>query len=102
MKVSELKPCAACGGPVTPIIYEIVVRRHFIKANAVNAVLGLNQMLGNLQIAEAFSPHSSATQLLDENRVYVCQDCGIETFAFVTEKKREESPDDSQTISPQS
>lgn len=46
MKITELKPCEYCGGPVVPFIHEVTVKRIFIKPDAVNRTLGLSQMLG--------------------------------------------------------
>lgn len=85
MKLTDLKPCECCAGPVAPFIHEVTVRRIFIKPDAVNRTLGLNQMLGGdaLGLAEVFSPDGSVTEELDSHTALLCSECAMETLAKV-------------------
>lgn len=87
MKLSELKPCAGCGGPllVKHIGQWYVVRSSMAILNpqAANQTLGLAQFFqGSMALAEAFSPAvndaviicgDKEPALLDE--VHLCFEC---------------------------
>jgi hypothetical protein len=88
MKLSQLKPCAICGGPLrtAPSIqwYVIRVGRAFLNAGAVNRTLGLAQMLGGaMGVAEAMSPDAARAVVILEDEpgsggwtdLHVCMDC---------------------------
>ncbi len=64
VKITELKPCGGCGGPVAPAFFAVEVRQHVVNPEAVNQILGLNQMFGGnaLGLAEVFSSHDSVTE----------------------------------------
>lgn len=46
MKLSELKLCAVCDGPIGMLFYRVTVDQMMIDAKAANQVLGLNTMFG--------------------------------------------------------
>lgn len=95
MKLSDMKPCPVCGGTVAPFIYEVTVKRHLVIPAKANQMLGLTQMLGgSVALAEVMGPHSNITEQMDEHTVFVCQDCGIETFGMVVEAISHEEEDD--------
>lgn len=91
MKLSEMKPCAKCGGKIAPIIYRVTVERHFVNVQAVNTTLGLTQMFnGNLALAEVMTSQPDATQLVDTNTALFCQDCGIGVWSDVLPPEEDE------------
>lgn len=76
MKLSELKPCEICGGPVAPVFYRVTVEQVMIDPEAANRVLGLNMMFGGnaLGLAETFTP-DDVTLVLQTNATVLCSDC---------------------------
>ena len=86
MKATELKPCASCGGPVAPIIYQITVKRFMVDGQAVQRQIGLAMHFsGNLELASVMGQDDSVTLELDSHTAIVCQDCGLAAFALVTD-----------------
>lgn len=79
MKLSELRPCDACGGELPPVFATIKAARYLVAPQAVNQVMSLRQMFGgNLLLAEAMSPVDSVTDRLDEKELVLCQSCFID------------------------
>lgn len=78
MKLSELKPCENCGGPVAPVFYRVTVEQVMIGPEAANRVLGLNMMFGGdaLGLAETFAP-DDVTLVLQTNATVLCSDCAM-------------------------
>lgn len=76
MKISELIPCANCGGPVAPVFYRVTVEQIMIDPTSANRVLGLNTMFGGraLGLAEIFAP-DDVTVTLQTNMTILCSDC---------------------------
>ena len=77
MKISELKPCSVCGGPIAPLFYRVTVEQIMFDSTATNQVLGLNMMFGGnaLRLAEAMAPNDDVTYPLQTNTVALCQEC---------------------------
>lgn len=76
MKLSELKPCDKCGGKIAPVFYVVNMQQVMIDAVAANRTLALNQMFGGaLGLAENMSPDDSVTQVLNQKRAIICQEC---------------------------
>lgn len=84
MKLSELKPCEVCGGPVAPFIHVVTVTRHFIKPQETNQALGITQMLGgSLELAEVMGATGDVTEEFDTHTGMLCGDCAMPTLALV-------------------
>ncbi len=45
-KLSQLRPCDNCGGPINPILYQVTVQQCGIDNNAVRKGLGLADFFG--------------------------------------------------------
>lgn len=76
MKLSDLKPCAICGGKIAPLFYRVTIEQMMIDAAAANQVIGLNTVFGGaLRLAEAMAPNDDVTLKLQENTVILCGDC---------------------------
>lgn len=59
MKLSELTPCAGCGGPLPPIWQTVRVSITMLDRQATNETLGLTQFFqGNIALAEAMGGFS--------------------------------------------
>jgi hypothetical protein len=89
MKLSELKPCALCGGPLLRppcgTWYVLRVTQAMVNPAAARQVLGLTTMLwGALGLAEAFAPEPEEAVMVfgDKDRhlmteLHVCFDCWV-------------------------
>lgn len=85
MKLSELKPCAHCGGKLPPVWYLVKVSQCMLDPQATNQTLGLAQMFqGNLALAEVMGarPDEAVKIVADElgvdwDRLFLCQDCAL-------------------------
>lgn len=78
MKLSELTPCAICGGKIAPVFYRVTVEQMMIDPTAANQVLGLNTMFGGaLRLAEAMAPRDDVTLELQKNTTVLCGDCAV-------------------------
>lgn len=81
MKLSELTPCAICGGPIAPLFYRIRVEQMMVDANAANRYLALTTMFGGSSaLANLFSDNDNGTLLLQENSVLICSDCAATRY----------------------
>ena len=84
MKLSELKPCASCGGKLVPIWYVIRVSSAMLKPQPANQVLGLRQILGSLTLAEAMAPDADCVLVMGDadpqlmTEIQICQPCFLE------------------------
>lgn len=90
MKLSDLKPCAGCGGPLRSEgmgnWYEVRVSSVMLNPKSAQRVMGLANMFnGHLGIAEVFSPDTDdAVVVLGEKEpalyttVHVCFECYCE------------------------
>lgn len=83
MKLSELRPCDKCNGPLAPSWYVIKLSQCMLDRNATNQTLGLTQMFGgNLAIAELMGSQADRAVVVlgDEidglwTELLVCQSC---------------------------
>lgn len=103
MKLSELKPCAACGGPLLSkgmgTWYVVHISQAMLNARAANQVLAINQYFnGNaLGLAEMFVPGSDdAVMIFGEKqpelwtKAHICMECGLKhPVAFLIEAVNE-------------
>jgi len=111
MRLSDLRPCDKCGGKIAPSFYVLRFSIALFNRNATNQVLGMAQvMVGNLGLAEMFSPDSddAVTVAMDSKQhkilmdeVFLCQSCYMRpiNLAELAEKvnTRKEEQDEEQT-----
>lgn len=95
MRLSELKPCAACNGKlVRPGVIQWYVLRMstaLVKPQAFNQVAGLTQMFhGALGIAEAMAPDADVVAIIGDDprsggwmELHVCFDCYVSKFGLL-------------------
>lgn len=90
MKLSELKPCAACGGRIAPLWYVLRFTQAMVMPHATHQTLGLVQYFnGNLALAEAMSPEPDCVKVLGDEEpslmreVHVCQKCFLEKSLYL-------------------
>jgi len=94
MKLSEVKPCTKCGGPLGSSFNVIRSSIAFVSPKAAQATLGLFQILGGhgLGIAEALSPDAEVIKIAGEEnpqlwtQALLCQECWLHCFGEVFEK----------------
>lgn len=99
MKVSELRPCDHCGGPIAPAFYVVRFSQALIRAQAVNEFMGMHQFFGGRAgpaLVENFAPASSDAALvfMDKDKqfqteLFLCQDCftGDINLAMLMERR---------------
>lgn len=101
MKLSDLKPCASCGGSLPPIWYVVRMSLAMLDQKATQDVLGLNLIFGgrsprSLAVAEAMAPDSDAVIVAGDkdpelmNVFHLCQQCvmlGKVDLAVLMEKE---------------
>ena len=86
MKLSELKPCARCHGPLPPIWYVVRTSVAILDEKATRGVLGLHTMFGDsaasLRIAEVMAPAAEKAVIIagDDkpelmNELFLCSRC---------------------------
>ena len=84
MKLSDLKPCAVCGGPLPPIWYVVRASMAMLNERAARGVLGLNTIFGGqaLALAETMAPAADEAVMvaMDKDRdlmheIHICQQC---------------------------
>lgn len=104
MKLSELKPCASCGGPLLkpPAGNWYVLRQTIamVMPGATQQVMGLAAYFrGHIGLAEAFAPDVEAVTILADvpeappaAEIHICLECYAFKFselAMLFEKQRE-------------
>lgn len=113
MKISDLKPCAGCGGPLIKpphaTWYVITCTQAMINAAAARQINGLSMIWGQpvakvLRIAESFAPDGDdgvlifgekEPKLLD--KIHVCFDCFIDKpLAIILERYHQLQSDEEQ------
>jgi len=84
MKLSDVRPCDNCGGPIAPIFYAISITHALFDQSKTNMVLGLNNMFGGaaLPLAEAMSGAEPVVKLSEkdkemETEIFLCSNCCI-------------------------
>jgi hypothetical protein len=102
MKVSELRPCDQCAGPIAPSFYVVRFSQALIRAKAVNEFLGMHQFFGgkaNAALVENFAPASTDAALIfgDQNKtlqteLFICEECflhGPIDLAMLMERRKD-------------
>lgn len=100
LKLSDIRPCDGCGGPIVPAFIILEARQAVFNRNNVNSVLGTNMILGgrgaSLGIAEAMAAGADkAIEVMDEpgavTRMFICMNCsaGDICLALISERARE-------------
>jgi hypothetical protein len=83
-KLSDLRPCDNCRGPVARGFVVVNVSRAMLAPAAANQVLGLTQLLGgSLPLAEQFAPSNPVMVFGDHNpdlycTIILCQGCWLD------------------------
>lgn len=79
MKLSEIRPCDNCKGPLVPIFRIVKVSVAGFDMGATNETLGLNMMFGGnvLRLAEVLGARAEeAIKIIeDEVEIFLCNDC---------------------------
>jgi hypothetical protein len=84
MKLSEVRPCDNCGGPIAPIFNVIRVSPAIFNPREVNQVLGMTQMFGGaLGLAEVMAGGNDAVKVAIDDPaykdsvvdIYLCNKC---------------------------
>jgi hypothetical protein len=98
MKLSQLKPCRDCGGPLGQIFYVMRWSMALVSPQAARGVLGTAMAMGaplsygSLQVAEALAPDAEAVKIAGDEMpegwtsVNVCQDCWIKRVGDLAER----------------
>ena len=105
IKLSEIRSCDACGGPIAPVFSYVQIRMGVFNSKNSNQVLGMMQMWGKqsmqaLKVAEALAPGADeAVEVVDEadatTTLFICSKCILEPIdltvlmAKVSDKKGE-------------
>lgn len=82
MKLSEMRPCAVCGGKLTPFWYVARISQAMLNPRAANETLGLMQMFGgNLALAEVMGSRPDCVMIMGDaepslmTELHICQEC---------------------------
>lgn len=99
MKVSQLRPCDHCAGPIAPAFYVVRFSQALINAQAVNEFMGMYRFFGGRAgpaLVENFAPASTDAALIFgdkdkqlETELLICQDCftGPINLAMLMERR---------------
>lgn len=103
MKISQLRPCDACGKKIVPTFYVVRFSLAVIDYRAINENLGLMQMLGgSVSLAEVMTSQPEVVTVTgDEDKslqteVYICTDCFLHGVNLALLQERIESKDEVQ------
>lgn len=88
MKERELRnhaACSLCGrktfAPGLPLFWTVRIQRFGLNVNAVNRQAGLEQFIGNVALAQVFSPgEDMATEMHPPIELTVCEDCACNRY----------------------
>lgn len=83
MKLSEIRPCDACGGPIAPLFNLVRTTPALFNQRKTNEVLGLNQFFGGkaLGLAEVMAPSPDVVTLAGDTHpeliteLFICNAC---------------------------
>lgn len=81
MKLSQLRPCDACGEPIGIAFFRIEIEQHVVNMDAARKRIGLSQLWGGGARAERLASvfdgdEDNGTQLVGPGRhVLLCNDC---------------------------
>ena len=101
MKITDLRPCDNCGGPIGFTFYIVRSSLAVVKVQSVREYMGLGTMLGSPRLAEVMGAHQDDVVGLmadqtDEggkrngwDEIYLCIDCrcGDVNIAVLIEKR---------------
>lgn len=100
-KLTDLRPCDACGGPVGLQFYTVRLSLTLVKADAVNQFMGMHQFFGgraSIPLIENFAPAAAEAVVVAGDRdpslmteCVICQGCYLDApidLALLTEKRR--------------
>lgn len=108
IKVSELRPCANCKGPIAPAFYVVRFSQALINAEAVNEFMGMHRFFSGRAgpaLIENFAPASNDAALVfgdkDPNlqtEIFICQGCFTDNInlAMLMERQVTEEKTDGQ------
>jgi hypothetical protein len=105
MKITELRPCDLCQGPINGQdrgvqFFVVRVSTAIIDAGAVNRHLGLAQMLGSDQLAHVVGPNEDAATIVADqgdgewNELHVCMDCWAKHLYLLSSAIEDRSKDE--------
>jgi hypothetical protein len=84
VKLSEIRPCDACSGPIATGSYLLRLSMLLVNPVAVNQVMGLHTLFqGSLALAEVFAPADVPVKVAGDHEpelwteLIVCQSCAL-------------------------
>jgi hypothetical protein len=99
-RISDLRPCDNCGGPITPFFYVVRMSLAFIREEAVNQFIGMHRFFGGRAspaLVENFAPAAATGVKVagDEEptlmtELVICQRCYLDQpidLALLTERR---------------
>lgn len=77
MKLDDLRPCDACGGPVNPVFFRLVVKQMVVNQDAVRERVGMAQFFGgNDRLASVFDARGDlAVGMAQQQTLHLCCSC---------------------------
>lgn len=97
MRLSEIRPCDACGGPIAPIFRVLEIKIAVINVQQTREVLGLAEYFhGSLALAEAMAPRPDPISILEEPdatvQLFICTkcDCRPICLAEIAERRHDQ------------
>jgi len=88
MKVTDLRPCDNCGGPIAPSFYIVRMTMAFIKPAAIDEFMGMHKFFGGRAspaLVENFAPAAADAVIVAGDKepslmteAFVCAKCYID------------------------
>lgn len=88
MKLSQLRPCDACGGKIAPIFYVVRISQAIMNGQAINENLGLAAFFGGgaagFGLAQAMGTDKDVAVVAGDKEpslmteLFICQSCMIQ------------------------
>lgn len=102
MKLSALRPCDNCGGPIAPTFYVVRYSIAVINPTKTNQILGMTQFFqGSLALGELFAEDGQAVNVAMDDReykdlmteIFLCNKCHLNdiNLALLADKVAEKS-----------
>src|SRR5580698_11127776 len=101
MKLSELRPCAVCRGPLVPIWQVVRISMAALDRSKTQRVLGMTQFFGgNLALAEVMTSDDCVMVLGDQDPAMmtefnICQTCFLKGPINLAELVESQNADES-------